>query len=91
MYKLRSRIVNFRVSDEELELLKIASAQQGARCLSEFARSVMLQTCGTAPSQPADGDRLGSIEERLSAVESNVTRIKNALVSLNALSANAEG
>ncbi len=80
MYRLRSRIVNFRVTDEEFERLKSASALQGSRCLSDFARSVMLTTA-TAPEQgsttPIDS-RLLSFEQRLAALESSVARLEDA-------------
>src|ERR1017187_9362681 len=42
MSTARTRLVNFRVTDEEFERLKTASGRQGARCLSDFARGVML-------------------------------------------------
>ncbi len=82
MYRLRSRIVNFRVTDEEFEQLKIASNLQGSRCLSDFARSVMLTTAG-APlvpgGSPAPVDsRLQSVEQRLAALESSVARLEDA-------------
>jgi hypothetical protein len=40
MLKRRSRIVSFRLSDEEYDALKIISATRGARSVSEFTRSV---------------------------------------------------
>ena len=42
MEKVRGRLVNFRVTDDEFEQLKIACDRQGARCLSAFARKMML-------------------------------------------------
>jgi hypothetical protein len=82
VYRLRSRIVNFRVTDEEFERLKNASALQGSRCLSDFARSVMLTTAG-APVSPAGpaapvNNRLHSVEQRLAALESSVARLEDA-------------
>jgi len=77
--KLKNRVVNFRVTDEELNRLKASSNLHGARCLSDFARAVML---GSAP----DGDRDERMEEeiqsldcRLAAVEAGLTRVINKL------------
>jgi hypothetical protein len=85
MYRLRSRVINFRVTDEELERLKTASELQGARCLSDFARSVILSTTNLAAvaAAPNPDERLRSIEERLSSVESSLARIKGALLNSN--------
>lgn len=84
MQKIRSRLVNFRVTDEEFEQLKTAATVQGARCLSEFARLVMLGT-GTGAHLPAaveslDG-KLSLFDHRLNVLESNVARLVDALES----------
>jgi hypothetical protein len=80
--KVRSRLINFRVTDEELEQLKAAATVQGSRCLSEFARLVML---GTAPgaqfaasSESLDG-KLSLFDRRLNVLEANVARLVDAL------------
>ena len=76
MYKLRSRIVNFRVTDEELEQLKTASAIQGASCLSDFARTIVLAVAKGA--LPAGSEaRLVSFEHRLNALEAGLTYLRN--------------
>ncbi len=94
MYRLRSRIVNFRVTDEEFERLKTASAQQGSRCLSDFARSVMLTTAG-APThssmshEPCE-NRMISFERRLAALESSVEHLADVVVTSNRLALKSE-
>ena len=84
MYKLRSRIVNFRVTDEELKRLKTASAIRGSRCLSDFARSVILENADTAPesapNEPVE-PRILSLEQRLDALESNFQTLQSAVAS----------
>ncbi len=83
MFRLRSRIVNFRVTDEELEQLKTASALRGSRCLSDYARSVILETANV-PSTPAhDGcdSKIVSLEQRLEALESSLQNLQTALTS----------
>ena len=43
MNKKRSRIVSFRLSQEEYDSLKSVSATRGARSVSDFTRSVAFQ------------------------------------------------
>ena len=84
MYKLRSRIVNFRVTDEELERLQTASAIRGSRCLSDFARSVILETANASPAntpQESVEPRILSLEQRLDALESNFQTLQSAVAS----------
>jgi hypothetical protein len=71
MRKIRTRLVNFRVTDEELEHLKIAANRQGARCLSDFARSIMFG--GTYD------DRLLSLDQRLTGLERSMARLVEAV------------
>lgn len=79
MQKIRSRLINFRVTDEELEQLKAAATVQGSRCLSEFARLVMLGTATGAPvSESLDG-KLSLFDHRLNVLEANVARLVDAL------------
>jgi hypothetical protein len=77
MQKVRGRLVNFRVTDDEFEQLKTACDRQGARCLSAFARKVML----SAPDAHAeDYDRkLAVLDRRLSTLEVSLSRLFNAL------------
>ncbi len=88
MYRLRSRIVNFRVTDEELERLKTASALRGARCLSDFARSVMLETADAPPGGPEDSrdGRMLSLEQRMNALESDLQNLQSAVASRSPVS-----
>ena len=89
MYRLRSRIVNFRVTDEELERLKTASALRGSRCLSDFARSVTLENANApehSPAHEACDSRMLSFEQRLTVLESNVEDLQRAAVSPKGMS-----
>lgn len=82
MNKLRKRLVNFRVTDQEFEKIKSASDRQGARCISEFARSLMLGNL-TLDCQAEIRDscnvRLGSYEQRLTMLEHHVSRLLETL------------
>ena len=77
MQKARGRLVNFRVTDDEFEQLKSACDRQGARCLSAFARQIMLSpTDGNAD----DYDRkLAAFDRRLSTLEVSLSRLFHAL------------
>jgi hypothetical protein len=77
MEKVRGRLVNFRVTDDEFEQLKTACDRQGARCLSAFARKIML----SAPDGGSDDLRrdLALLERRLSNLEVSLSRLFNAL------------
>jgi hypothetical protein len=44
VWKPRNRLVNFRLSEEEFEGLQAACRASGARSLSDFARSAVLQS-----------------------------------------------
>jgi hypothetical protein len=85
MYKIRSRLINFRVTDEEMELLKSASALNGSRCLSDFARSVMLSSAasptGSRDREPPEEKRLLSMEQRLSQLECALARVLDRMES----------
>lgn len=93
MQKIRTRFVNFRVTDEEFDQFKAAAAFQGSRCLSEFARLVMLGTASgeqfAAAPQTLDG-KLSLFDRRLNELEANVARLADALASEKALNAGRE-
>ena len=77
MQKARGRLVNFRVTDDEFEQLKSACDRQGARCLSAFARQVML-----SPPDGSTGDydrKLAAFDRRLSTLEVSLSRLFHAL------------
>jgi hypothetical protein len=91
--KVRSRLINFRVTDEELEQLKTAATVQGSRCLSEFARLVMLRTAasGQFPAAPESPDgKLSLFDRRLNVLEANVARLVDALASEKAVGSKSE-
>ena len=87
MEKIRNRLVNFRVTDEEFERLKTATVLKQARCLSEFARSVVLRTADEAiPNGNGNGhingtgeDQMVSFNRRLTHLESDVVQILDTL------------
>jgi hypothetical protein len=77
MQKVRTRLVNFRVTDEEFEQLKSACDRQGARCLSDFARSAMLTSPNLDPESFVS--KFGVLERRVTSLETSMSRLHNAL------------
>jgi hypothetical protein len=77
MQKVRGRLVNFRVTDDEFEQLKIACDRHGARCLSAFARKMILNA-GT-PNGENHADELAALDRRLSILEESMSRLFGAL------------
>jgi hypothetical protein len=77
MNQIRSRIITLRVTDEELERVKSASALHGSRCLSDFARSVMLNGA-TSPAIPGSAESV--VEDRLLSMERRLAHLESAFV-----------
>ena len=85
MDKVRCRLINFRVTDEEFERLKVAASFQGSRCLSEFARFVMLGTADAqmSPVSQSVDSKLLVFDRRLAVLESNVARLVDKSTAAN--------
>lgn len=66
----RSRLVSFRMTEEELDSLKVACLMHGARNISDFARSAVVRMAEQrAHSETQLLDRFSAIELRLAALE----------------------
>jgi hypothetical protein len=81
MLRTRTRLVTFRLTDDELERLKIACARQGARCLSDFSRNTML---GNLVNSESMNEKMLDQERRILALEASMSRLVNALAGSNA-------
>ena len=79
MREIRTRLVNFRVTDEEFERLKAAADRQGARCLSDFARASMLSQSKSRPDSEPMEDRMDLFDRRLAVLERSMSRLVEAL------------
>ncbi len=75
MKSTRQRVLTFRLTEEEFLSVKIASASEGARCVSEYARSLLL----TRPRADRLSSKMHRMEERLAAIEANLERIMIAM------------
>ncbi len=82
MLKTRNRLVNFRVTEEEYEGLKAACSMRGSRCLSDYARTMVL--CSTAEAatfrsgSSGLSDQLSAMDRRISELESNLGKLLTA-------------
>ena len=81
MSKARTRLVNFRLTEEEFEQLKTTSTRQGARCISDFVRCVILAPPNRVPVSSAYDDILQSFGLRVTALERSMALFIAALSS----------
>lgn len=82
----RNRLVNFRLSEDEFDRLKASCALQGARSVSDFARSAVLDRMETSsPSSHASTPRQFQMDNRLAELESQMGQLLN-LISATGLS-----
>ena len=86
-------MINFRVTDDEFARLKTASEELGSRCLSDFARTVILRCARDAgqESPPAREDpaRVEKLEQRLTLLEAHLMRVERTLSARRAVVAEA--
>jgi hypothetical protein len=78
--KPRNRLVNFRVSEEEFQTLREACLSGGARSISDFARSAVLSTFGSA--NEVEGllkIRLSTIDQKMDELDSSLRTLLNRL------------
>ena len=77
----RTRTVVFRVSEAEYERLKAASADAGARSLSDYTRTELLSSIETDSKGMKVHDRFHAIDEKLSDLQKSVLHIRDVLMS----------
>jgi hypothetical protein len=71
--KTRSRLVSFRLTQDELENLRVACLMLGARNVSDFARSAVLDLAEARAHPEAQlADRFSALELRLGEIEIGV-------------------
>jgi transposase len=84
VYRPRTRLVNFRLSEDEYQSLKETCAQSGARSVSDYARSAVLSgrlTDGVSEAEPvavpvlACADRWDRLEGMVQELDQRVRRI----------------
>ena len=86
MQRTRKRVINFRVTEEQYNRLKSASEEGGARCLSEYARDVLMRSLDAEAVQKPEtangNEKMLTLELRLGIVELNLSRLEGRMYSL---------
>lgn len=86
MQKTRSRVINFRVTEDEFNRLKTTSTEQGARCMSEYARDVLMQSLdGRSEQKPGASngqEKMMTLELRVGLVELGLSRLEGRISSI---------
>jgi len=77
--KKRDRIVVFRLTQDEYKLLQKACTRTGARTISDFTRSQLLDRAATTPKEERLEARLDKFDKRLAEVHSAVRNISRLL------------
>jgi hypothetical protein len=76
----RTRLVNFRVSDEEYETLRTACTRHGARSISDFARLAVLGWAGSTDLQATAMQwRLSTLGHTMAELEGRVGHLLGVL------------
>jgi len=77
----RNRLVNFRLSEDEFDRLKNSCAHSGARSISDFARSSVLNRL-EATASPEASPQLASLDVKVTDLESRVVQLINLLTGM---------
>jgi hypothetical protein len=81
--KRRSRIVSFRLSDEEYDSLKSVTVSRGARSVSEFTRSVACNMGATGNGAEKIEDSLRTLNDRMKALDRRIQMLTQVLEEKN--------
>jgi uncharacterized protein (DUF1778 family) len=78
--KPRNRLVNFRLTDEEVTILHQACREQGARSISDFARAAVMTQVEGAPPGATDA-QLIRLEAAVQSLDARVAELNSLLQS----------
>ncbi len=76
-HKPRTRLVNFRLTEEEYETLKNAAESRGARSISDFARAAILSSVAT--HENGNNGNVTGIDRKLEDLNTAVERLTGML------------
>ena len=87
--KPRNRLINFRLSEEEFEMLRSSCARCGARSLSEFARTAVLRSVAaglgqSAPEDSTQSARVATLDRKVQDLEIRIADLVRLIESLRA-------
>jgi hypothetical protein len=71
MLRPRTKLISLRMTEEEYDAILQASAEGGARCVSEFARNALLESARPSPVVPT----LSGLDVRLTRVEKGLADV----------------
>ncbi len=77
VYRPRTRLVNFRLSEDEYLTLKDTCARSGARSVSDFARAAVLSGASLPSVSPAS-----TCSERWERLETVVHQLESRVIQL---------
>ena len=77
----RNRLVNFRLSESEFESLRTACLAMGARSISDFARSAVLERMSRHQpnGEELNNRRVFQLDNKVSELETRVGQLLNLL------------
>ncbi len=75
----RNRLVNFRLAEDEFESLKSACTVQGARSVSDFARSAVLERIGEPGPRAFSQSRVELLDNKVCELELRVDQLLNLM------------
>ncbi len=78
VFKRKTRMISFRVSEEEYRQLQAASLSSGARSVSDFARDNLFCLINAKPASAIEG-RVDRISEALATLDGEIQRIRSRL------------
>jgi hypothetical protein len=90
VFKTRTRMVSFRLSEDEYERLKDLSLMECARSVSEFARAALCKLPGNGNGN-GNGDSATSAAPRMEKLEGAVRQLKMEMHQLRQLVETARG
>jgi hypothetical protein len=84
VFKPRNRLVNFRLSEEEFDKLKALCPLHGARSISDFARSSVLERLDRQPDTAPPASMIppsyaGHLDNKVNDLETRVDQLLNML------------
>jgi len=85
MLKTRTRLVSFRLSEEEYQRLKYVCSQKGARSISDGARALLCQIRGLSDDLSPDGSptiKSGHLIDSLERLNSGINRLTDLVEKL---------
>lgn len=85
VFKRRTRTVNFRLSEEEFESLRKACLAEGARSMSDFARSVVCSSLGGHREAFTLREGMRHIDTRLDMLQRELKELTELLGGYNTL------